>query len=213
MRNELTSRVRANFRKCQLLSASPTTTLRRIRKSGDIRGAVTESPYIIIIMHHSWPRCCESPPADWLPDSSVLDVSTLKHLKHTAGKKQQKNFEKTQNKNIQISLSCVYRWRLLFFFFFLSPTDAPSLPVSGIFTASAEALLGQCVMEKYSRARGATASFLLLSGLGHVESKTMKDKAVSTGSVPQLRLSFISPRSLGQTADRSGCLWAPVQNH
>lgn len=125
---------------------------------------------------------------------------------------EEKSFEKMQNKNIQISLSCVYRWRLLFFFF-LSPTDAPSLPVSGIFTASAEALLGQCVMEKYSRARGATASFLLLSGLGHVESKTMKDKAVSTGSVPQLRLSFISPRSLGQTADRSGCLWAPVQNH
>lgn len=60
-------------------------------------------------------------------------------------------------------------------------------------------------MEKYSTARGATASFLWLSGLGHVQSKTMKDKAVSNGSLAQLRLSFILPESLGHTPDRSHC--------
>lgn len=65
---------------------------------------------------------------------------------------------------------------------------------------------GRRVMEKYSRARGATASFLLLSGLGHVQSKTMTDKAVSTGSLAQLRLSFISPGSLGHTPDRSSAI-------
>lgn len=161
-------------------------------------------------MHHSWPRCCQSPPAYWLSDSSVLDVSTQKHLKHTAGKK--KALRKRGTK-IYKFLFHVFIDDGFFFFFFFLPQMHLLCPFSGIFTASAEALLGQCVMEKYSRARGATASFLLLSGLGHVESKTMKDKAVSTGSVPRLRLSFISPRSLGQTPDRSHCLWAPVQNH
>lgn len=61
-------------------------------------------------------------------------------------------------------------------------------------------------MEKYSRARGATASVLLLSGLGRVQSKTMTDKAVSTGLLAQLRLSFISPGSLGHTPDRSSTI-------
>lgn len=75
---------------------------------------------------------------------------------------------------------------------------APFLPVSGIFTAGTETLLSQCVMEKYSSIRGAMVSFPLLSGLGHSKSKTIKDKAVSTGSVPQLCVSFILPRSLGQ---------------
>lgn len=93
------------------------------------------------------------------------------------------------------------------------PADASasSLLVSGIFTAGTETLLRQRVMEKYSGARRAIASFLLLSGLGH--SKTMKDKAVSTCSAPQLCLSFILPRSLGQTQDHSDCLEAPVQDH
>lgn len=67
-------------------------------------------------------------------------------------------------------------------------------------------------MEKYSRARGATVSFLLQSGLGRVQSKTMTDKAVSTGrslalSLPQLCLSFISPGSLGHTAERSATIY------
>lgn len=61
-------------------------------------------------------------------------------------------------------------------------------------------------MEKYSSARAATASVLWLSGLGHVQSKTMKDKAVSNGSLAQLRLSFILLGSLGHTPDRSSAV-------
>lgn len=91
-------------------------------------------------------------------------------------------------------------------FVFFAPLSLPPVHFPGILYPLVVLRLssgGRRVMEKYSRARGATASFLWLSGLGHVQSKTMKDKAVSNGSLAQLRLSFISPVSLGHTPDRS----------
>lgn len=72
-----------------------------------------------------------------------------------------------------------------------------------MFAAHAQTLLSLCVMEKYS---GTGRAVLLLSGLGRSGNRTMKDKAVSACSVPQLRLCFISLWSLGQTQDSSGYL-------
>lgn len=72
-----------------------------------------------------------------------------------------------------------------------------------VFTAHTETLLSLRVMEKYSSVGRAV---LLLSGLGRSGNRTMKDKAVSARSVPQLPLYFISLWSLGQTQDYSGCL-------
>lgn len=65
-----------------------------------------------------------------------------------------------------------------------------------VITAHTESLLSLRVMEKYSSVGRA---ILLLSGLGRSGNRTMKDKAVSAHSVPQLRLYFISLWSLGQT--------------
>lgn len=73
-----------------------------------------------------------------------------------------------------------------------------------MFPAHTETLISLCVMEKYSSVGRA---ILLLSGLG----RSGKDKAVSARSVHQLRLSFISLWSLGQTQDSTGCLWSPLR--
>lgn len=112
-------------------------------------------------------------------------------LKHTTGK----CFVKTLIYGTEISFTLIQCFH-----------PANAFLLRGIFTAGTETLHRQRVMEKYSSASRATASFLLLSLLGHSNSKTMKDKAVSTRSVPQLCLSFILCRSLGQTLDHSDCL-------
>ena len=77
-----------------------------------------------------------------------------------------------------------------------------------IFPAHTEAPLRLCVMEKYPSVGRA---ILLLSGLRRSGNRTMKDKAVSARSAHQLHLSFISPWSLGQTQDSTGCLWSPLR--